>query len=162
MTHKTEVQRLAEEYDMTESKVQRIKKAVRLHYGEEKTHDEIVDEFDNISRRQTVTSYLNEPVADEFKAPYSAKESYELKKRFEERFEELEEKADDLIDEVLERGEYKDRLRAVNELRKINKDAADFAEKIGALDTEPERHEVEHSGVPQVVINTEPEEDEES
>lgn len=154
MTQKTETKRLAEKYDMTEKKVQRIKKAVRLSYGKEMTHEQILEEFDSLSRRQTITEYLNHPVADEFKAPYSAKESYEIQKQFEENFEDLQEKTQELVEEVLERGDYKERARAISELRKVNKDVAEFAEKIGVLDTEPEEHKHEHEGVPPVQIVT--------
>lgn len=154
MTQNTSAKDLAKKYNMTEKKVLRIKKAVRLHYGKDMTHEDILGEFDNLSRRQTITEYLNHDVADEFKAPYSAKESYELQKQFEENFEDLEEDAKELFREARDAGTFDQRIKALKELRKVNKDVAEFASKIGVLDTEAEKHEVEHSGVPQVQIIT--------
>jgi len=150
---------LAKEYSTTAKKVQRVKQAVILSHKEEMSNQDIADEI-GIKRAETVSRYLNSDLAEEFEAPLSSRDTYEVQKEFEERFEDMSEEAQELFEELKGAAEYKDQLRALNELRKVNKDAADFADKIGALDTEPEKHEVEHSGVPQVVINTEPEEDE--
>jgi len=152
---------LAKEYSTTAKKVQRVKQAVILSHKEEMSNQDIADEI-GIKRAETVSRYLNSDLAEEFEAPLSSRDTYEVQKEFEERFEEMSEEAQELFEELKGAAEYKDQLRALNELRKVNKDAADFADRVGALDTEPEKHEVEHSGVPQVVINTEPEEDEES
>ena len=131
----------------------RIRKAVRLYYGpKDMTTQEIADEMGY--RRETVSGYLNHDFAEEIKSPYTDKEEREVRKALEEKFEDLEDRTERVVDEVLERGEYTDRLRAISELRRNHKELASFLEKVGALDTEPERHEVEHSGVPQVVINT--------
>jgi len=154
MTQNSDTKALAKKYGMTEKKVLRIKKAVRLHYGKDMKHKDILEEFDNLSRRQTITEYLNHDVADEFKAPYSAKETYEIQKEFEENFEDLEEDAKKLFKEAREAGTFDQRIKALKELRKVNKDVAEFASQIGALETEAEKHEVEHSGVPAVQIIT--------
>lgn len=154
MTETTSTKDLARKYEMTETKVQRIKKAVRLSFGDNMTHEEILEEFDNLSRRQTITEYLNHPVADEFKAPYSAKENYEIQKQFEEKFEDLEDKAEELFDMVREAGTFDQKIKALRELRQVNKDVAEFAMEVGALDKEAEKHEVEHDGVPPVQIIT--------
>jgi len=146
---------LAKEYSTTAKKVQRVKQAVILSHKEEMSNQDIADEI-GIKRAETVSRYLNSDLAEEFEAPLSSRDTYEVQKEFEERFEEMSEEAQELFETIKDSAEYKDQLRALNELRKVNKDAADFADKVGALDTEPEKHEVEHSGVPQVVINTEP------
>lgn len=161
MTKTQSLKDLAKKYSTTAKKVQRVKQAVILSHKEDMTNQEIADEL-GLSRPGTISEYLNSDLAEEFEAPLSARDTYEVQKEFEERFEDMSEKAQELFEELKGSAKYKDELRALNELRKVNKDAADFADKIGALDTEPEKHEVEHSGVPQVVINTEPEEDEES
>lgn len=149
---------LAKEYSTTAKKVQRVKQAVILSHKEEMSNQDIADEI-GIKRAETVSRYLNSELAEEFEAPLSSRDTYEVQKEFEERFEEMSEEAQELFEELKGAAEDKDQLRALNELRKVNKDAADFADKIGALDTEPERHEVEHSGVPQVVVNTTPSEE---
>lgn len=146
---------LAKEYSTTAKRVQRVKQAVILSHKQDMTNQEIADEL-GLSRPETISDYLNSDLAEEFEAPLSSRDTYEVQKEFEERFENMSEEAEDLFEELKGAAEYKDQLRALNELRKVNKDAAEFASDIGALDTEPERHEVEHSGVPQVVINTEP------
>lgn len=153
MTETTSIKTLAENYDTTSARVQRIKKAVRLSFGENMTHEEIADEL-NLKRRQTVTEYLNSDVAEEFKAPYSARENYEIQKAFEEKFEDLEDKAENLFDMVREAGTFDQNIKALRELRQVNKDVAEFAMEIGALDKEAEKHEVEHDGVPPVQIIT--------
>jgi len=145
---------LAEKFDTNETKVKRIRKAVRLKNGEGLTDEEIAEEIKGIGRRETVNRYLNSEIAEYYKAPYSAKESYELQKEFEEKFEEMSEKAEKLLEQAMERGDFKERARAISELRKVNKDLAEFASDIGALDVEAEKHEVEHSGVPPVQIIT--------
>jgi len=131
----------------------RIRKAVRLYYGpKDLTTEEIAEELD--VKRETVSRYLNHDFAEEIKAPYSEREQREVRKALEERFEDLEEKTEKVVEEVLERGEYDQRLRAIRELRANHKELAKFLEKVGAYETEPEKHEVEHGGVPQVQIIT--------
>ena len=145
---------LAEKYETTEVKVKRIRKAVRLKHGRGMTDSDIADEIDGISRRETVNRYLNSEIAEYYEAPYSAKEDYEIQKAFEEKFENLEDEAEDLWDQIKGSGSFDQQVKAFKELRQVNKDVADFAAQIGALDTEAEKHEVEHSGVPPVQIVT--------
>ena len=57
-------------------------------------------------------------------------------------------------DRIKGSGSFDQQVKAFKELRQVNKDVADFAAQIGALDTEAEKHEVEHSGVPPVQIVT--------
>jgi len=131
----------------------RIRKAVRLYYGpKDMTTEEIAEEMGY--RRQTISGYLNHDFAEEIKSPYTDKEEREVRKALEERFEDLEEKTEEIVDEIMERGDYDQRLRAIRELRSNHKELAKFLEKVGAYETEPEKHEVEHGGVPQVQIIT--------
>jgi hypothetical protein len=138
---------------VTEAKKNRIRKAVRLYYGpEDLNEEEIAEEMDK--RRPTISGYLNHDFAEEIKSPYSDKEKREVQKALEEKFEELENKTEDVVKGILSNGTYDQRIKAIRELRQNHKELADFLEKIGALDTEAEKHEVEHSGVPAVQIIT--------
>jgi len=55
---------------------------------------------------------------------------------------------------VKKAGTYDQRVKALKELRQVIGDTSEFAAQIGALEKEAEKHEVEHSGVPQVQIIT--------
>lgn len=130
----------------------RIRKAVRLYYGpKDMTTEEIAEEMGY--RRETISGYLNHDFAEEIKAPYTDKEQREVRKALEKRFEDLEDKTEEVVKEVLDRGDYDQRLRAIRELRANHKELADFLEKVGGYETEPEQHEHEHK-IPEVQIIT--------
>jgi len=147
------IKALADEHNTTAKYVLRVKEAVLKYYGNpDMTQEEIAEELG--VRRPTVSKYLNSEVAKEFEAPFSARKEYEVRKEVEEKFKDLEDKTEQVVREVLTRGKFGERLRAIRELRQNHKELTTFLEKIGVLDTEPERHEVEHGGVPQVQIIT--------
>lgn len=145
-----------------EARKRRIRKAVKLYHFEDMTISEIAEEM--AYTEKTISRYLNDEAAEKYHRIFTDEERFELQRKIEEEVDTNFDISEKVFKNIAAKqaADNSDRIRAAKELRRNTTEKVETLQELGVLEKTAEKHEVDHDGIPQVVINTEPREEDES